>query len=90
MNDVIIIPNMNTSSPIEKTSVEIQVVNPTDTNVYKTINGITFYNKIEMVYQAYKKGDIIIALDINDIGAKSYALLPNTLAVQTFIMSYPK
>jgi len=87
MNDVIIIPNMNTSFDLEKTSVEIQVVNPTDTNVYKTINGITFYKKIKMVYQAYKKGDIMIALDINDIGAKSYALLPNTLAVQTLIMS---
>ena len=39
------------------------------------------------MYKAYKKGDIMIALDINDKGAKSYALLQSTLAVQTLIMS---
>ena len=38
----------------------------------------------------YKKGDIMIALDINDKGSKSYALLQSTLAVQTLIMSCPK
>ena len=43
--------------PVEETSIEIQVVKPTkkskspDSNVYETINGITFYNKIEIVYK---------------------------------------
>ena len=82
--------------PVEETSIEIKVVKPIkqskspDSSVYKTINGIVFYNKIEIVYKMYKKGDIMIVLDINDKGAKSFALLPSTLTVQTLIISCPK
>ena len=82
--------------PVEETSIKIQGVKPIkkskspDSNVYKTIYGINFYNIIEIVYKMYKKGDIMIALDIDAEGAKSYALLQSTLAVQTLIMSCPK
>ena len=90
--------NMHAESdtPVEETSIEIQVVKPTkkskssDSKIYKNINGIIFYSEIEAVYKQYKKGDIMIALDINNNGAKSFALLPNTLAVQTLVMSFPK
>jgi len=54
------------------------------------INGIKFYPKQEMIYSIYKPGDIAISMDTSDTGAKCYALFPNTLAVQTFIMSLPK
>ena len=83
-------------APVQETSIEIKVSKPTtvsksaDSNVYKAINGVSFYKKNEAVYKQYKKGDIMIALDMNDKGAKSFALLPNTLAAQTLIMSFPK
>ena len=90
------IAEFETPAPVQESSIEIQVVKPSkkskssESNVYTTINGIIFYNKITAVYELYKKGDIMIALDINNTGAKSFALLPNTLAAQTLIMSYPK
>ena len=54
------------------------------------INGIKFYPKQEMIYSIYKPGDVAISMDLSETGAKCYALFPNTLAVQTFIMSLPK
>ena len=54
------------------------------------INGIKFYPKQEMMYSIYKPGDIAISMDLSETGAKCNALFPNTLAVQTFIMSLPK
>ena len=90
------IAEFETPAPVQESSIEIQVVKPSkkskssESNVYTTINGIIFYNKITAVYELYKKGDIMIALDVNNTGAKSFALLPNTLAAQTLIMSYPK
>ena len=43
-----------------------------------------------MIYEVYHTGDIAIAMDNDETGAKCFALFPNTLAVQTFIMSRPK
>ena len=50
-------------------------------------SSLIFYKEIEAVHKQYKKGGIMIALDIDGKGAKSFALLPNTLAAQTLIMS---
>ena len=61
-----------------------------DNFIVKTINGVNFYNKIEMLYKSYEKGNIAIGLDINKDGPKCFALLPNNLAVQTLVMSCPK
>ena len=54
------------------------------------INGIKFYPKHEMIYSIYKPVDVAISMDLSETGAKCYALFPNTLAVQTVIMSLPK
>ena len=54
------------------------------------INGIKFYPKQEMIYSIYTPGDVAISMDLSETGVTCYALFPNTLAVQTFIMSLPK
>ena len=43
-----------------------------------------------MLYGMYKPGDITIAMDLSESGCKCFAQFPNTLSVQTFVMSLPK
>ena len=37
----------------------------------------TWYEKVSHTYENYKKGDILIAKDLNEKGAKNFAFFPN-------------
>ena len=66
------------------------VVETESKHIVSDINGVKFYKQLEMLYNIYKPGDITIAMDLSEKGSKCYALFPNTLSVQTFVMSLPK
>ena len=66
------------------------VIETESKHIVSDINGVKFYKQLEMLYNIYKPGDITIAMDLSEKGSKCYALFPNTLSVQTFVMSLPK
>ena len=45
----------------------------------------TWYTKISHTYENYKKGDILIAKDVDEKGAKNFAFFPNTKILEEYI-----
>ena len=45
----------------------------------------TWYTKISHTYADYKKGDILIAKDVDEKGAKNFAFFPNTQTLEKYI-----
>ena len=49
-----------------------------------------WYTKISHTYAAYKKGDILIAKDVDEKGAKNFALFPNVQTLEEYINTSPE
>ena len=45
----------------------------------------TWYEKISHTYENYKKGDILIAKDVNEKGAKNFGFFPNIQILEEYI-----
>ena len=45
----------------------------------------TWYTKISHTYADYKKGDIVIAKDVDEKGAKKFTLFPNIQTLEQYI-----
>ena len=45
----------------------------------------TWYEKISHTFDKYEKGDILIAKDVGEKGAKNFALFPNVQTLEQYI-----